>query len=278
MSKNRGLRILLAAIVLLSLPIIARPARAQVTAGAVVRIMPFGDSITSSVGVDWPSGPQASYRYWLDHDLHNNLLPFEFMGTRIDNYDGAPKYLDFDRHNDGWSGFTTGYFLDGIHDTDMNTILSSDRYGTTEPNVPDIVLLHLGTNDVYQGIATNTSKENLSKIIDEFRLANPNVVILLAKIIPCDPTHALGPNCNNIPTFNNMIPTLASAKTKTQSPVIVVDQYTGFDATAGTDTYDGVHPNQSGEIKMANKWLAAILAWWNQTHSHVFVPIILVPV
>jgi len=37
-----------------------------------------------------------------------------------------------------------------------------------------------------------------------------------------------------------------------------VDQFSGFNAKAGFDTYDGCHPNESGENKMAYRWFAAI--------------------
>jgi hypothetical protein len=43
----------------------------------------------------------------------------------------------------------------------------------------------------------------------------------------------------------------------TASPVVVVDQWTGFSATS--DTKDGVHPNDStGSQKMADAWFAAL--------------------
>jgi lysophospholipase L1-like esterase len=41
-----------------------------------------------------------------------------------------------------------------------------------------------------------------------------------------------------------------------KSPVILVDQYSGFDGKA--DLYDMVHPNASGEEKMAAKWFDAM--------------------
>jgi acyl-CoA thioesterase-1 len=271
MLKIVGIRIVLIASVLFSLLALAQPARAEVDAGAVLRIMPFGDSITTSVGDHFNSNsPQASYRYWLDHDLHNAFIPFEFMGTQTDNYGGAPKYPDFDHHHEGHSGYTTALFMTTSDPFYMDKILSAKRAGTTEANIPDIVLLHMGSNDVFQGVATATSMSNLGKIIDKFRGANPNVVIFLAEIIPCAAPD--GSNCGKIATFNAAIPALAASKTTTNSPVIVVDQYTGFDATAGHDTYDGVHPVESGEKKMSAKWLAAIQAWWNLTHSHTFIP------
>jgi len=59
-----------------------------------------------------------------------------------------------------------------------------------------------------------------------------------------------------IPALNAEIVTLAAAVTTPESPVIIVDRWTDFDAAA--DTYDGVHPNQSGEQKMAAKWFEAL--------------------
>lgn len=38
--------------------------------------------------------------------------------------------------------------------------------------------------------------------------------------------------------------------------VMVVDQWTGYDRNL--DNYDGLHPNASGEQKMADKWFAAL--------------------
>ena len=43
---------------------------------------------------------------------------------------------------------------------------------------------------------------------------------------------------------------------RSNSPVIFVDQNSGFNAN--TDTYDGVHPNDAGEAKMAQKWFDAL--------------------
>ena len=37
---------------------------------------------------------------------------------------------------------------------------------------------------------------------------------------------------------------------------MIVDLYTDFDPAA--DTHDGVHPNESGEKKMADDWFEAL--------------------
>lgn len=58
--------------------------------------------------------------------------------------------------------------------------------------------------------------------------------------------------------FNNAIPAWAAGKTTNASPIIVVDQWTGFDT--GADTYDGVHPNDSGNQKISARWYSALAA------------------
>ena len=57
--------------------------------------------------------------------------------------------------------------------------------------------------------------------------------------------------------LNAAIPAWAASESTAQSPVIVVDQWTGFDTDA--DTYDGVHPNASGDAKIAQNWLEALI-------------------
>ncbi|MCB0195217.1 MAG: hypothetical protein KDJ65_24930, partial [Anaerolineae bacterium] len=54
------------------------------------------------------------------------------------------------------------------------------------------------------------------------------------------------------------------------SPVIVVDQYSGFDVNA--DTHDGTHPNISGEQKMAQKWLDALTSILDADSSPTATP------
>ena len=64
------------------------------------------------------------------------------------------------------------------------------------------------------------------------------------------------PNCaqcaQRVVALNNAIPGWAAAQNTTDSPITVVDCWTGFDDAK--DTGDGVHPNSSGNQKMANCW------------------------
>jgi hypothetical protein len=127
---------------------------------------------------------------------------------------------------------------------------------------PDVVLMHWGTNDVWNVISSTQIINAYSTVVDTLRSANPNVTILIAQLIPMNVTAATCSGCScvtcstAIPALNAKIVSWAPTKSTAASPIIVVDQYTGFDAVA--DTRDGVHPNDSGSMKMATNWAAAL--------------------
>jgi lysophospholipase L1-like esterase len=85
---------------------------------------------------------------------------------------------------------------------------------------------------------------------------NPHVKILVAQIIPMDPAKSCSGCAQGVIALNDAIPDWASGKSTDQSPIIVVDQWTGFDTD--TDTYDGVHPNNAGNQKIADRWYSAM--------------------
>ncbi|KAK7755604.1 carboxy methyl transferase for protein phosphatase 2A [Diatrype stigma] len=60
-----------------------------------------------------------------------------------------------------------------------------------------------------------------------------------------------------VQSLNSAIVTWAQCLNSTDSPIWVVDQYAGFSSTA--DLRDGLHPNDSGDRKMANVWYPALV-------------------
>jgi chitodextrinase len=88
------------------------------------------------------------------------------------------------------------------------------------------------------------------------RASNPNMKILVAQIIPMTPAGCTW--CpSGVTALNNAIPGWAAGKTTAQSPITVVDQFTGFDTVADTNG-DGVHPDDSGFQKMSDRWYPAL--------------------
>lgn len=198
-----------------------------------VRLMPLGDSITQA------DNQHDSYRRPLWLKLKSAGFDVDFVGSQTTHHRGLPPNPDFDMDHEGHWGWRADEILDRI-----------GEWADTE--LPDIVLVHLGTNDVLQSQRTRTTIDEIGQIIDRIRISNSNVTILLAQLIPVDDT---GRNVA-IRSLNDAILHLAASKQSESSPVRVVDQFFGFDPKL--DTYDGLHPNPSGEEKMAQNWFSAL--------------------
>src|SRR6185503_12698023 len=84
-------------------------------------------------------------------------------------------------------------------------------------------------------------------IIDVLRTVNPHVRVLVAQVIASASTCHTG-----IPALNASLPALVADKDRPESPLTLVDQYSGFDPS--TMTYDGTHPNAAGDARMADRW------------------------
>lgn len=67
----------------------------------------------------------------------------------------------------------------------------------------------------------------------------------------------LGSYNTQIQALNAAIIPWAQGLNTTESPIWVVDQYTGFSGTS--DLRDGVHPNDAGDTKMMNVWYPALV-------------------
>ncbi len=222
---------------------------AQACIGAELRILPLGDSITQALS------DQLSYRYRLWVKLVDAGADFGFVGSLDSNVSGNPVWPDhlgrsFDRHHEGHAG---------IRSDTMAGALPSLMAGY----IPDVVLMHLGTNDVLQGRPNDETVVYLKQIIDLLRARNPRVAILLATLIPT----TFLPQNDRITDLNMLISAIVLEKSSPQSPVILVDQSAGFSVLA--DTADGVHPSASGEEKMARKWYEALQLFFVKSHAEM---------
>jgi len=217
-------------------PSTASPATTSVAQPAPsepVRIMPLGDSITQG------DADHDTYRRPLWKSLQVEGYDVDFVGSLRGNHRGPAPRDDFDRDHEGHWGWR------------VDEILARIR-GWVEDSEPDVILIHLGSNDVFQGEDVETTLDELGELIDAVRESRPEATFLLAQIIPTTMAHANA----GIRELNARIPELAASKSSATSRVVVVDHFTGFDATR--QTYDGVHPNADGEIHLSDRWLAAL--------------------
>lgn len=204
-----------------------------------LKILPLGDSITQS------NSGHKSYRYALWQRLINASADFDFIGSERDNAGGPANWPDyagkrFDQDHEGHWGWRTDQILGNL-----------EGWLKTYPAAPDVVLMHLGTNDVFQRQTIESTLEELRLIIARLRQANPSVWILMAKLIPTSRAENTG-----IAALNSQLDAFAGTQYTSLSPVIIVDQNAGY-STDG-DSFDGVHPNALGEEKMAQNWFYAL--------------------
>ncbi|WP_246157747.1 GDSL-type esterase/lipase family protein [Catellatospora sichuanensis] len=203
-------------------------------AATPVRIMPLGDSITG--------GPGCWRAVLWDRLQRNGYRDIDFVGTQPG---GGCNLASWDGDNEGHGG----YRAVGIAD-------QNQLPGWLAATHPDVVLMHLGTNDIWGNTPTATILTAYGKLVDQMRASNPATKILVAQIIPMTPSGCAW--CpSGVAALNSAIPGWVASRTTAQSPITVVDQFTGFDTAA--DTSDGVHPDDSGFQKMSDRWYPALV-------------------
>ncbi len=208
-----------------------------------IKILPLGDSITQA------RGDFESYRYPLWKKLIDAGKDFDFVGSRYQTYDWGRSWSDyngrsFDQDHEGHAGKTAGWVL---HNADF-------QYH----NPADIALIHLGTNDLlWTDESASTIRNDIKDVINKLRDTNPNIKILLAKIIPFDFENRGSDSADRYYNFLSELDGLANDMYQSRSPIIIVDMASDF--SVWSDSYDQLHPNANGEEKMAQRWFNAMI-------------------
>jgi len=211
--------------------------------------MPLGGSITHGAAM-W--GP--NYRYYLWTQLTQAGYNVDFVGSQTAMWAGEYPFPNFDQNHEGHYGFRV----------DELTANLPAWAAVIAPSVPDVVLVHAGTNDLGQGKSVTQTISDTVALVGALRAINPNVTVMLAQLVPCDPNTGQGIGyCypDRLNEFNARVATLAPSLTTAQSRVIAVDQNTGFSISA--DLVDGIHPTATGDQKIANRWFAALQTWFS---------------
>jgi acyl-CoA thioesterase-1 len=195
-------------------------------------ILPFGDSVTSS------QAGHNSYRRPLYHMLTDAGFGVNFVGSMhgVDGNNSTPPDPDFDMDHEGHPGWTSG-------------VAAGAAGSVASPNI-DIVLLDFGSNDPASGIPPEDTAANLEFIMETLANANPNIAILLAV-----PTGAIDVAKQDMSGVRKAVATAAKVEKKNGINVTVVSL---SGVSPKKNTYDGIHPNEEGENKIAKKYFSAI--------------------
>lgn len=212
--------------------------------GQMIQIMPLGNSITHG---EHGSTPIGGYR----DDLANMLLTegtnFNFVGTL---HDGTTFYPWHEGHP-GWSADWIKNFV-------------ADYVTWTEP---EIVMIHLGTNDFAQNFSADQIRHHLETIIDRIHAVNPQIIILLATIIP-KKEDTLGEH----DALNRRIWLLVQEKLDEGLPIYYCGVNALFKTNPGWEysyMFDTLHPNNDGYNVIARVFYKSLMNVMSSTGTFI---------
>jgi lysophospholipase L1-like esterase len=199
--------------------------------------MPLGDSITAGVGSsDW-----GGYRDLLWEKIRESKWNIQFVGSEQD----GPATLT-DRANEGHPGWRIDQISDKIEPW-------------LQATHPQIILLHIGTNDIIQGASPAVAATRLTMLLKQITTFSPAAVVLVAQIIP------LGyPSLNKIVVaYDRMIPNIVRSMDIMGKHIMPVDMY---NVVPVSDLRDHIHPDNGGYALIANAWYQALSSSILTTH------------
>jgi lysophospholipase L1-like esterase len=211
----------------LDIPVSAKVDPGWACASTPCTVMPLGDSITDGYNV--PGG----YRIELEDLIEADGADVDFVGS----LSNGPADLD-DHDHEGHSGWR----IDQIQG------IIRPRMATYDP---DVVLLHIGTNDIAQNYQVARAPARLRRLVQTIVDMSPDTLVAVASIIPISTAIYE----RKVVAYNAQIPDIVDDISAAGGNVIYVDMHSEL-TTA--DLADGVHPNEGGYDKMGDAWYDAI--------------------
>jgi hypothetical protein len=203
-------------------------------------IMPLGDSITfgatlSALEEDPElEGQTGGYRKHLWYMLQNANIEADFVGTESAGYNIEPP---IDPDNEGHPGWTAAD-------------IAGWTYSILSTNPPDVILLHIGTND------NSVNVSGVNAILDQIdhyeHDSGKKIKVYIALIIDRrthDPIYH---------DFNRNLMQLVGTRIRFGDDLTLVDMHGRAGLQPATDYADEIHPNDAGYYKMAQVWFSAL--------------------
>lgn len=160
-------------------------------------------------------------------------------------------------------GFATGASGDinhEGHEGQGSAFIRNNVSGYLNTNNADIVLLHIGTNDINAGSGVSGIRDSVSGICETIwswgSINNIDTRIVLAKIINVSGTSS--PDGITTTQFNGLLQTLGDDFLSAGKKISTVDMESAL--TYPDDMFDNAHPNASGYSKMASIWYPPLIS------------------
>jgi lysophospholipase L1-like esterase len=219
---------------------------------APIKIMPLGDSITqgNSSGADTEDPLDSSNWVSYRKELWDGLGAAGFSVDLVGTLQSGQAVLNFDFDHEGHSGYRADQIADEIA-------------GWLAAKSPEVILLHIGTNDIQANDQVQTIVDDVADILDAIDDYSEDVTVVIARIIN---PYCAAPPCQDVTTtgaFNSALQTMVDGRIALGDKIIVVDMENGAGLnyalqSDGGDMWDELHPYETGYQKMAGVWLNAL--------------------
>lgn len=231
-----------------------------------IRIMPLGNSITrgdmcvngSIYGcVNIADADAVGYRNVVYDLLDSAKYDIDFVGSESSGGD-----LMADTDHAGFSGITSDELAD-LMETGTSSHTGPKTVGPyLNTYNPDIIFLHIGTNDVLGGDYTIDGVERILNAVDDYETTMVDSVIVFISTVlstrdaPCgtDP---------GVTEYNDNLKILVAERIAAGDKLHLLDMEcdAGLDYTL--DMADEVHPNQEAYDKMGQLWFTYVNAYFH---------------
>lgn len=207
------------------------PATATTTAGTgtavpSLRVMPLGDSITAGAG----SATWSSYRAPLWNLVAGqSRYTVRYVGSQAG---GQLPDLAHEGHS--------GYMIDDIR-AGIDQWLAEAH--------PDVVLLHIGVNDLDRSTDPTHTPDRLKTLLDRIYADRPGVAVVMEGVIPTTQGLKVPPS-----GYNDAARQLQAIEARAGNSFRYVDP----PALTPSEMTDRLHPNDSGYRRMAQSFYAGL--------------------
>jgi len=221
----------------------------SVASAESIRIMPLGDSITLGYSVaSTDNDYMIGYRQKLYLDLLGRGYDIEFVGSLLSGMLAQPSFDADHEGRAGWCADDCDPPYEG---------LTAHIYNFLAENPADVILLHIGTNDIGMDLQDPSA---VGRLLDEIDRYSRDIIVVLARIIR---------RTDELPEvtteYNDGVKALALDRMANGDRIMLVDMENALNYH--DDMADPLHPNQTGYNKMADVWLDALVNIFSLANS-----------